>query len=295
MAEMNPNRGNNPAALEPAPMVGGKAGAWLAKSKQAIQGLERKKVEGFNIPPTACVKLTDMGAARSCLEDLGVAMEADETTRTVKEHSLKTTGAANGSLRSTEHVFTVTVSRGENLLSKSLQKAADAFVSITDPVNSNRLLKSNTTVNSADPSWEESFEITIGGPKILDLACYDRTLVGKHDLIGAANFKLEPAAYREVPVRELLVPLKPRGSVYVRLEMAGGERHEVKFHLDRAGRSLDRAGEAMTRSIVDRVGVWMVPQRRCTRWLTKKDCICRWETTSSLSCLRMRFESCCAL
>jgi hypothetical protein len=41
--------------------------------------------------------------------------------------------------------------------------------------------------------------------------------------------------------------------VYVRLEMEGGEKHEIKFHLDRAGRSLDRAGENMTRCIVDRV------------------------------------------
>lgn len=253
MAEMTTNRGNTLAPLEPAPSVGGKAGAWLAKSKQAIQGLERKKVEGFNIPPTACVKLTDMGAARACLEDLGIAMDADETTRIVKEHNLKTNGSPNGNAKSTQHVFTVTASRGENLLSKNLQKAADAFVTITDPVTSNRLLKSNTAISSADPTWEQSFEITIGGPKMLELACYDRTLVGKHDLIGTASFKLDPSAYREVPTRELLVPLNPRGSVYVRLEMEGGEKHEIKFHLDRAGRSLDRAGENMTRCIVDRV------------------------------------------
>jgi len=254
MAEMQPKQGNSTIPVEPpASSVGGKAGAWLAKSKQAIQSLERKKVEGFNIPPTACVKLTDMGAARACLEDLSIAMEADESARIVKEHTLKTNGLSSPSGRSTQHVFTITASRGENLLSRNLSKAADAFVSVTDPALGHRLFKSNTALGRVDPTWEEAFELTIAGAKTLDLACYDRTLVGKHDLIGTATFKLDPSAHREQPSREILVPLHPRGRVYLRLDMEGGEKHEVKFHLDRAGRALDRAGQAMTRCIVDRV------------------------------------------
>lgn len=31
--------------------LGGKAGGWLAKGQQAMKGMEKKRVEGFVIPP----------------------------------------------------------------------------------------------------------------------------------------------------------------------------------------------------------------------------------------------------
>lgn len=259
MAEMSPLKTGTPTAETP-PAVTGKAGAWLAKSKQAIQSLDRKKVEGFSIPPTACVKLTDMGAAKQCLEDLMVAMEADETARVVKEHKLKTGGGNNAHDKPVRYLFTITVSRGENLLGKGLSKAADSFVTVADHSASNRVFKSNTIMNRVDPSWEESFEMGISGPKVLDIAAFDRSLVGKHDLIGTGSIKLDPAAFKEIPSKELLVPLNPRGTLHIRVDMEGGEKHEVKFHLDRAGRALDRAGEAMTRCIVDRMNEFIKTQ-----------------------------------
>lgn len=52
----------NPASAKPANMaselggklndkIGGKAGSWLAKGQQAMKTLERKKVDGFVVPP----------------------------------------------------------------------------------------------------------------------------------------------------------------------------------------------------------------------------------------------------
>jgi hypothetical protein len=52
----------NPAPAKPANMaselggklndkIGGKAGSWLAKGQQAMKTLERKKVDGFVVPP----------------------------------------------------------------------------------------------------------------------------------------------------------------------------------------------------------------------------------------------------
>jgi hypothetical protein len=257
MTEMTPVKANSALPLDsPSSIVTGKAGAWLAKSKQAIQGIEkgldRKKAEGFVIPPTACVKLTNMGAAKACLEDLMIAMEADESARIVKEHNLKTNSKSNQD-KLANNLFTVTVSRGEDLLSKGLSKPADSFVTITDRSNGHRLFKSNTVLGQVDPSWEDTFELGINGVKALEVTCWDRSLVGKHDNIGSGSLKLDPSVHRELPVRELLLPLNPRGGLHVRVEMQGGEKHEVRFHLDRAGRTLERSAEAMTRCIVDRV------------------------------------------
>lgn len=239
--------------------VTGKAGAWLAKGKQAMKTLEtaanRKPVAGFMIPPSACVKLTDMGAAKVSVDDLMHAMEADETSRIVRDHQLRT-GTTAAKDKPARYIFQITVSRGENLLGKGLSKAADAFVSVHDTSDgTTRVHKTNTLISQIDPMWEETFEYGISGPKGLEVACYDRNLVGKHELIGSARFKLDPAAFREMPGRDVVLPLNPRGTIHLRIEMMGHEKHDVRFHLTRASCALDRAGEDMTRLIVDRVSL----------------------------------------
>lgn len=231
--------------------VTGKAGAWLAKSKLAVKSLDRKKIEGFVVPPTACVKLTDMAAARACLEDLAYAMEADETARIVKEHRLKT-GLTTAD-KPARYLFTITLSRGENLLAKGLSKPADAFVCVMDPSAGQRIHKSKTILGQLDPHWEESFELGIGGPKSYEIACFDRSLVGKHELIGTATFKVDPYNFSQTPSQDLTLPLNPRGSVTIRVELNGGEKHDVRCHLNRAGRALDRATQEMASSIVDKM------------------------------------------
>lgn len=250
MSEMSHNPGS-PTTEVPSSAVTGKAGAWLAKSKQAMKSLERKKVDQFMVTPTACVKLTDMGAAKACVEDLSIAMEADECTRIVRDHKLQI-GATAQQDKLARHVFQITVSRGENLYARGLAKPADAFVVVNDTAVG-RILKTKTQMNQIDPIWEETFETGISGPKTLEISCFNRSLVGKHDNIGSATFKLDPAVFKAYPCRDLVVPLHPRGTVHISVEMMGHERHDVKFHLNKASRTLDRTGEAMTRAIVDRV------------------------------------------
>jgi hypothetical protein len=50
MNDMNPAKSAAPAVENATPM-GGKASAWLAKGKQAVKNLEKKKVDGFVVPP----------------------------------------------------------------------------------------------------------------------------------------------------------------------------------------------------------------------------------------------------
>ncbi|KAL7418776.1 hypothetical protein Q5752_006459 [Cryptotrichosporon argae] len=246
-ADLNPNKASTPIS-ESAPAVGGKASAWLAKGKQAVKSLEKKKVDGFVIPPAACVKLTDMGAAQVSLDDLAFAMEADETARIVREHRLSVVGND----KPTRSVFSVTVLRGGGLLGKSQTKPADAFVAVTDKETGERLIKTRTVLAAEDPKWEESFEIAIGGIKPLEITCYDRQLVGKHESIGSASIKLDPRKF-EGGGRDVLVPLAPRGLVTLRIAMQGGEKNDVGYHLQVASRALDRAAQDMVRDIVDRI------------------------------------------
>ncbi|KAK8843517.1 hypothetical protein IAR55_007177 [Kwoniella newhampshirensis] len=213
--------------------LGSKAGSWLAK---------------------------DMGAAQVSLEDLVFAMEAEETARIVKEHKL------NGALpdKATRHVFTIIVLRGDSLLGRGLSKAADSFVTVVDKETGERLIKTRTVLGAEDPRWEQSFEISVGAVKILELQAYDRQLVGKHDLIGVSTFKLDPRAFANVPIRDVVLPLSPRGTVHVRISMEGGEQHDVQYHLSVASRALERSATDMSREIVDKMGEFIKAQLSVT-------------------------------
>ncbi|WVQ81673.1 hypothetical protein IAT38_003798 [Cryptococcus sp. DSM 104549] len=256
MADMNPVKASTPT-MELQKKVGGKAGSWLAKGQQAVKNLERKKVDGFSIPPSACVKLTDMGAAQTSLEDMSFAMEAEDCARIVKAHKL---GAGAAPERGVRHVFTVTVLRGEGLLGRGLHKPADGFVTVVDKETGERCVKTKTILGVEDPKWEQSFEVSVSSIKILELQVYDRQLVGKHDCIGLATFKLDPRAFADLAIRDIVLPLNPRGVVHIRISMEGGEKHDVQYHLSAAGRSLGRAEADMVREIVDKMGEFIRAQ-----------------------------------
>lgn len=49
-ADMRPAKASTPTS-EIQNKLGGKAGSWLAKGQQAVKNLEKKKVDGFVIPP----------------------------------------------------------------------------------------------------------------------------------------------------------------------------------------------------------------------------------------------------
>lgn len=131
-------------------------------------------------------------------------------------------------------------------------------------------------------SREETFEVSIGAIKSFEVACFDRQLVGKHDVIGLSTFKVDPKAFAASPSRDVLLPLNPRGAVHLRITMEGGEKHDIDAYLKTAGRALDRAAGDMSRCIVDRVRV-----------MTQRDFVltqCRCQSTSRLSSRTLHFK-----
>lgn len=89
-----------------------------------------------------------MGAAKVCLDDLVFALEAEETARIVKEHKLP-----NGPPETKRNVFSVTILRGEGILTRALNKGADGFVVVTDKETGERLIKTRTILSQEDPKW----------------------------------------------------------------------------------------------------------------------------------------------
>ena len=54
--DINPVKAPTPAS-ELQGKLGGKAGSWFAKGQQAVKNFEKKKIEGFLIPPAVSVFL----------------------------------------------------------------------------------------------------------------------------------------------------------------------------------------------------------------------------------------------
>ncbi|ORX38986.1 hypothetical protein BD324DRAFT_618118 [Kockovaella imperatae] len=227
-------------------MLGGKAGSWLAKGQQAVKSLEKKKVDGFVAPPTACTKLMDITQSQVSLQDI-ISDQDISSKPNVK--SLRVNGDATG-----RRAVTVTLMRGSGMLAKGSTKAADAFVVFSDKETGDRLLKTQTILGNENPRWNETVEITMGSAKILEFSAYNRSLVGKHDLIGSGTLKVDNETFVSTPVRDLLVTLTPQGSIRVRLDIEDGASNDANRYLSTAMRSLERTEVDMMREITDRIG-----------------------------------------
>lgn len=99
--------------------------------------------------------------------------------------------------------------------------------------------------------------MAVDSVKQFELACFDRSLVGKHDPIGTASFKLDPRVFSEQSTRDIVLPLNPRGLIHLRVRMEGGEKHDVQYHLSTANRALERAERDMSREIVEKMGEYI--------------------------------------
>lgn len=108
-------------------------------------------------------------------------------------------------------------------------------------------------MSQIDPTWEEDFQYGISTFANLEISCYNRSLVGKNEIIGSATLKLDPLAYRETPVRDIAIPLNPRGTIHLRVELETADRHEMDYHLNSARRTLDRVANDMIRHLIDKV------------------------------------------
>lgn len=239
--------------IEALPTVNNKASAWLVKGKQAVKSFERKKADSFVIPPAACVKITNMIAAKQCTEDLAYALDSAEISRIVKEHRSKSGMTSPQAAGSAKYTFHIVIERGENLYGRNLSAPADAFVVVSESAAATRVHKTKTVMSQIDPTWEEDFQHGISTFTNLEVACYNRSLVGKNEMIGSASLRLDPLAYRETPLKDIAIPLNPRGTIHLRVELETGDRHEVDYHLNVAKRTLDRAANNMIRNLIDKV------------------------------------------
>jgi hypothetical protein len=103
-------------------------------------------------------------------------------------------------------------------------------------------------------SRDQSFEITVSSVRHLEIAVYDRSLVGKHDLIGSASVKLDPRPWLNSPTRDIQIPLQPRGVVHLRIHMDDPTKdNDVRTNMASATRLLERIENDMVGEVVEKM------------------------------------------
>ena len=99
---------------------------------------------------------------------------------------------------------------------------------------------------------DETFDISVEKPLWLMVCVRDRSLIGKHDIIGRSYICLDPRRFGDLLPQDLSMDLDSQGRVLLRISMEG-EKDEIGFYFGRAFRSLKRAESEMVKIFVDKV------------------------------------------
>lgn len=187
-------------------------------------------------------------------------LDADKVNRIVELHALPNSSHPIGPPR---FLFTVKIVLGENLAGSdgNARTKLDPFLILSDS-NGNRVAKTRTLYETNDPRWEETIDVSVKGDLWLRATVYNRNLVDHHDMVACAYVHLNPADFGDFLARDVWLRLedsnqKPVDSrLLLRISMEG-EKDDIQFYFGRAFRSLKRAENDMTRTMVDKVGVFL--------------------------------------
>ncbi|WVR04402.1 hypothetical protein IAU60_001404 [Kwoniella sp. DSM 27419] len=218
--------------------------AWVEKARSTLASLqgERKIQAFFNFTSESCVKLNNIEAARQYLDKLYVQLRVDD---------LSAYDISQPVVQSRQRfLFTVKVVLAEGLAIDGSSSLPDSFVILSDE-HGTRFAKTRTVYDETDPRWDETFDIPVTGSAWFMATVRHRGLAGKHDLLGRAYLRLDPAHFIDLLTKDILLPLDTRGHILLRVSMEG-ERDDIQYHFGRAFRWLKRTESEMVRILVDK-------------------------------------------
>lgn len=200
------------------------------------------------------MKLNNIQAARKLLDTMYNTLDADKVAKIVEENSPIPTEIP-GKVKN--YLFTLKMVLGENLVSRE-EKRLDPFLILSNQ-NGDRIAKTRTLYETNDPRWEETIDISVKGDLWIRATIYNRNLIENHEIIGISYLHLNPNDFSDFLTRDVWLKLedstgKPlEGRLLFRISMEG-EKDDIQFYFGKAFRSLKRAENDMTRTIVDKVG-----------------------------------------
>ncbi|KAI5289184.1 hypothetical protein KEM54_004278 [Ascosphaera aggregata] len=223
---------------------------WMQMAKDALK--EKEKVEPFSFFPESFVRLNNIMYALHNLDILERTVDADHCAEILQKYAAP---FIKKQKKATSYVFTVKIVEAEDLKACDLNGLSDPYVVLADEYQ-RRLLKTRVVTNSLNPRWEDSVDITTGGPLNIFATVWDWDAVGDHDFIGRTSLKLDPSFFQDLGPQEYWLDLDTQGRLLIRVNMEG-ERDDIQFYFAKAFRTLKRTQRDMTRKITDKLSAYI--------------------------------------
>ncbi|KAF3273980.1 hypothetical protein TWF970_008185 [Orbilia oligospora] len=207
----------------------------------------KEKVEPFNFLPETCVKFNNVEYAILQLDLVEKSINIDRCAAIIAKN---TPVYQPKKQSSNKYLFTIKIVEAEDLKACDINGLSDPYVVLGDEYHK-RLAKTRVMYSTLNPRFDETVEITTGGPVLLTATIWDHDTVGEHDYVGRAPIKLDPSYFGDYEPREYWLDLDTQGRLLLKISMEG-ERDDIQFYFGRTFRTLKRTEREMARQITDK-------------------------------------------
>ncbi|ODV79451.1 uncharacterized protein CANTADRAFT_52308 [Suhomyces tanzawaensis NRRL Y-17324] len=229
---------------------------WFDEVKNVVSNMNNNPSkllleEPYNFMPKTCVALNNLSAMMQQLTKLEDVLDPEMISQSVAAFDPKSQH------QYTSHIFSLRLIKAENLrpsVSSSSSTSLRPFVTLIDTKAKRTIGKTRTINNTADPEWDEEFELTLPPNSSLTVsATVWNEKFGGYSVCGRGLIQLDPRRFKHDGIpQEIYLDLDTQGRLLVEVAVES-ERADAIFVMGRAHRTLKRCQERCIKRIVEKV------------------------------------------
>ncbi|ODV58318.1 uncharacterized protein ASCRUDRAFT_21699, partial [Ascoidea rubescens DSM 1968] len=219
--------------------------------KAAVSSKKVEPPNPYQFKERTCVALNNLQAMLDNINKLDEQINPESMSQIIKENETNYDDRIKG------HLFTVRVLKAENLRSNKPNSLPDTTVSIYDAIERRQICKTKLIKEDFNPEWDEEFELAVpaGSMGYLFATIWDYS--SAPDIIGRAEFQLEPSRYDDDGLpQEIWVEFAQGGKLLLEISMES-ERIDALFCLGKAFRSIARTRDRIAKLMVSKFSTFI--------------------------------------
>lgn len=236
----------------------------------AAFGYETDTHQPTDIANESCVKLCNIEEALIKLDEMYKSI-TDQNIKKIPKPKLTNVRAADGTITGT---FGLEIVFGENLKPCNKNGLTNPYVviklpegtkplpdesatpdGVPKPVNL-ELAKSSVIHDSVNPTWDESFQISVLPTKTIEIYVYNKTSFLTSDEVCGKKVVRLSSGWCDHQTHDIWIKLEPQGRLLIRITM-DGEGEDLSFFFKNAKQRLMRALIDFLRALVHRISPYV--------------------------------------
>jgi hypothetical protein len=251
MRDLDEDRLNRLAQTEAEIAERRKNGGWFDEMKSVVSSMNTgSKIEiqePYKFLSHTCISLNNLSALIGQLTKLEDMIDPETISQTVA------TNDPSSLKQYTSHVFSIKLVRAENLKTENSLGNINPYVTLIDTKSRKTIGKTRALNSTANPEWEEEFEVTLLAHDTLAISVtvWDRRF-GTHHICGRALIQLDPRRFKHDGIpEEIYLELDTQGRIKIEVAVES-ERLDAIFVMGRAHRSISRYQERCIKQMVEK-------------------------------------------